>query len=256
MMPPARRTSSATDLARDAEERRIESAYSRRAALHSRYAWTNPGHLFLVQQVERALLRRLGAEQRDLALARVLEVGCGSGYWLRQLCTWGAAPARVTGIDLLPERIDAARALCPPAVTLRCASAADIGDPDGSYDLVFQFTTFTSIQNVELKQRIAREMLRVLAPGGVIVWYDFFRNNPRNPDVRGIGKRELRSLFPDCDVSVERVTLAPPLARALAPWSWTACHLLQAVPLLRTHYLATIRRPSGRTDDARPTTSA
>ena len=229
------------------EERRIESAYARRATLHGRYAWTNPGHLFVVQQLERSLLRLLAREREDLARDRVLEVGCGSGYWLRQMCAWGAQPRNVVGIDLLPERIDAARALCPPAVSLRNASAAEIADPDGSYDLVLQFTTFTSIKSDELKRRVASEMLRVLAPGGAIVWYDFFRNNPRNPDVRAVGRTELAALFPGCRVSVQRVTLLPPLARLVAPVSWTACHLLQAIPLLRTHYLATIRRlpPAG-----------
>ena len=68
-----------------------------------------------------------------------------------------------------------------------------------------------------MKQAIAREMLRVLKPQGSILWYDFFMDNPRNSNVRGIGRRELASLFPDCRIWLRRVTLAPPLARRIVP---------------------------------------
>lgn len=226
-----------------AEERRIEAAYARRARRRPRRSRTvDAAQRLLVEQLERALRRLLDRERRQLAGDRILEVGCGTGYWLRRLCAWGASPANLVGIDLLPDRIAAARDACPPEVTLRCANAVDVADPDGRYDLILQFTTFTSIRSEALKRRVAQEMLRVLAPGGVVVWYDFFRDNPRNPDVRGVGRRELASLFPGCTLSVERVTLAPPLARLAARVSPAVWRLLHAVPLLRTHYLATIRR--------------
>jgi ubiquinone/menaquinone biosynthesis C-methylase UbiE len=93
-----------------------------------------------------------------------------------------------------------------------------------------------------MKQRIAKEMLRVLKPLGIILWYDFHMNNPRNPDVRGVKKKEIYELFPDCDIRLKRVTLAPPLARAIAPYSWLACYILEKIPLLRTHYLGVIRK--------------
>ena len=38
-------------------------------------------------------------------------------------------------------------------------------------------------------------------------------------------------------------TLAPPIARRrLAPVSWLACSLLEALPFLRTHYVGVLRR--------------
>ena len=36
-------------------------------------------------------------------------------------------------------------------------------------------------------------------------------DNPRNPNVRGIRADEIRALFPRCDISLRRVTLAPPI---------------------------------------------
>jgi hypothetical protein len=49
-----------------------------------------------------------------------------------------------------------------------------------------QFTVFTSILDKDMKRNIAAEMLRVLKPKGVIIWYDYFVNNPKNSDVRGV----------------------------------------------------------------------
>ena len=36
-----------------------------------------------------------------------------------------------------------------------------------------------------MKQAVAEEMLRVLKPQGLILWYDYHVNNPWNKDVRG-----------------------------------------------------------------------
>jgi len=43
-----------------------------------------------------------------------------------------------------------------------------------SFDLVMQFTVFTSILAQHVKQRIANEMIRVVKPDGMIIWYDFW----------------------------------------------------------------------------------
>jgi hypothetical protein len=96
-----------------------------------------------------------------------------------------------------------------------------------------------------MKPNVARKMLRVLKRDGTILWYDYHMNNARNPDVRGVGKREIQALFPDCSIDLRRVTLAPPLTRLLAPYSWLVCYLLEKIPLLCTHYLGVIRKRPG-----------
>jgi SAM-dependent methyltransferase len=154
------------------------------------------------------------------------------------------------GVELLPDRVAEARRMCPPATTIRCASAAHLPAADNSFDIVLQSMVFTSVLDDTLKQRIAAEMLRVLAPRGVIIWYDFFRNNPLNADVRGVPANQIRRLFPDCAVQLRRVTLVPPLARGLARVSPHVCALLAAIPLLRTHYLGTITPVAYAADDA------
>jgi ubiquinone/menaquinone biosynthesis C-methylase UbiE len=187
-----------------------------------------------------AVLRRCGI--RDLATQRILEVGCGTGQWLSDLIKWGADPSSLIGIDLLEERIARARTLLPASVSLHAGSATQLPCEDESRDIVVQSTVFSSILDPATRRLLASEMLRVLKPGGIVLWYDFFVDNPKNPDVRGVRMREIRALFSPCEIDLRRATLAPPLTRALAPWSRLACEVLELVPLLRTHYLGALRK--------------
>jgi ubiquinone/menaquinone biosynthesis C-methylase UbiE len=230
-----------------AEENRIRAAYARRKD-GDRYSWLNPGALFIAQHCEQkilALLRRSGVVSLDSKT--ILEVGCGTGHWLREYVKWGARPENMTGIDLLPERLAKARRVCPPTVRLQCASAAQLPFRNERFDLVFQSTVFTSVLDPGLKSQIASEMLRVVRNDGIIVWYDYHVNNPWNADVQGVKRQEINHLFQNCNIYLERITLLPPLTRLLAPYSYLLCCLLEKFPPLCTHYLGIVRKRSSRT---------
>jgi ubiquinone/menaquinone biosynthesis C-methylase UbiE len=225
------------------EEARIRAAYAKREKDDARYSWFNPAYQFIMHGCERRILARLTELGfADLQSKSVLEVGCGRGYWLREFVKWGARPENVTGIDLLMDRVLQARELCPPGVRVHCGSAAQLPFSGESFDVVLQATVFTSILDRELQQLVAAEMLRVVKSDGLILWYDYHMNNPINPDVKGVKARDIRALFPKCQIHLERVTLAPPLARLLAPCSYLACCLLEKFPPLCTHYLGDIRK--------------
>lgn len=55
-------------------------------------------------------------------------------------------------------------------IDFRCGNAENLPYEDESFDIVMQFTVFTSILDSEMKQNIAREMLRVIKPDGIILW--------------------------------------------------------------------------------------
>lgn len=227
----------------DEEAQRILAEYARREREIGRdfYALEKPANLFARQGQARALRDALErAAAFPLAERRILEVGCGRGNWLATLEDLGARRALLAGCDLDAGRLADTRVRFAGA-DLQVADAARLPWPDASFDLVLQATMFTSILDPEVRVVVAREMRRVLAPGGTIFWYDFRYDNPANRNVRGVRAREIRRLFPGCSVDLARVTLAPPLARRLAPRSWLLALGLEQLGLLNTHYLGTIK---------------
>ena len=225
-----------------AETERIKAAYGRRRCVDL-YSWFSPGHLFIMQTRERrvlALLQALGLSR--LAGRYILEMGCHTGYWLGEFVKWGARPENVMGIELLADNLAEARRTQAPGAGLVQANAARLPFAAAAFDLVLQSLLFTSILDPAVKQAVAQEMLRVMKPGGIILWYDYHVNNPWNPDVAGVKKAEIRALFPHCRVQLRRITLAPPLTRLLAPHSFLLCSLLEKIRVFNTHYLGVIRQ--------------
>jgi ubiquinone/menaquinone biosynthesis C-methylase UbiE len=226
------------------EETRIKSVYEQRQG-SSRYSWFKQDQLFRMHELERDILAILSSKGLGhLHDKKILEIGCGQGHWLREFIKWGACPENMTGIDLLPDRVTKARQLCPQGVEIQCGNAACIAFHNESFDFVLQFTVFSSILDLNVKEVLAREMLRVLKRHGVILWYDLRVNNPDNADVRGIGKQEIARLFPNCRIDLRRVTVAPPLSRLLAPYSWLGCYALERLRIFNTHYLGVIQKHS------------
>lgn len=224
-----------------AEERRIRDAYARRrsGSLYSRF---NQAYLFMVQEREQWFLRLLACYGfAHLETKRILEIGCGNGDLVRDFIKWGARPDNLVGVELLPERVSEAINVCPKDVKIQQGNAVDLQFPDGIFDVVLQSTVFTSVLDTVTKRQMAAEMCRVLKRSGLILWYDYHMNNPKNADVRGVKLSEIRALFPNCDIRVQRITLAPPIARRVAPYSWLLCYLLSKIPWLCSHYVGVIR---------------
>lgn len=205
------------------------------------YSPFNPAYLFGSHQRRRAelkLLRRHGFT--TLKNRRILELGCGQGRILLEYLGYGAAPKRLHGTDLLLPQLKNAQAQLPH-LPLTCADGQHLPYRSRVFDLVLQYTVFSSILDPKIKTQLAREMLRVTKPGGMILWYDFWLN-PFNEQTRGIRPAEIRHLFPGCDFEFHRITLAPPLARRLVPVSWLLCYLLEKLSVFNSHYLVAIRQ--------------
>ena len=223
--------------------RAVYHGYRKSQTVQARWSGANPGNRAIVRERTRALAHVLhGAGLLPLAQRRILDVGCGSGQVLASLTQWGAVPDRLYGLDLLSDRIRAARQQFPDIRFCR-ANAERLGFPDSAFDLVLLFTVFTSILDDRMARSVAREVERVLKPGGAVVWYDFRYDNPRNPNVRGMTKAAIRSLFADLELKLQMVTLLPPLARRLGRATPVLYPLLGRIPLLRTHYLGLLIKP-------------
>jgi len=215
---------------------RIRAAYGERdAAADTPYRWSNPGYVTYMQLVERALLRALDDAATPLAGARVLDVGCGSGYFLHRLSEYGAGECQ--GIDLLESRIESARERYP-AHEWRVGSATELPFEDGSFDLVTQFTCLSSIVDNATRAAAAREMLRVAGREGRVLSLDMRRRSrPGSAGTQTVGLDEdaLRSLF-GAPRLLRRVALRFDLAQMAGRHALLAQTLALARPL-RSHVL-------------------
>jgi len=222
----------------------VAERYARREATDL-YSLLRPNVWQSVHERQRAMLRlfaRLG--WHDLSSRRVLEVGCGTGGNLLELLRIGFAPRNLAGIELLPERFAHAMQTLPAGVVLMQGDASLVKLPDESEDIVLQSTVFSSLLDAPFQWRLAQTMWRWVRPGGGVLWYDFTVDNPRNPDVRGVPVARIRELFPTGRVQYQRLTLAPPLARRVCALHPVLYPVFNAIPLLRTHVLAWIEKPS------------
>ncbi len=225
---------------------RLRTVYGRYTASglsESKWSNRNPGNQAMQQEravQTRHLLKRSGLF--PLAKTRILDVGCGTGELLGAFLDWGAQPENLCGVDLLPERVETARRVFP-RIDFRLTNAESLPFCDNSFDLVSVFTVFSSVLSRQMAANVAREIDRVLTPGGAMLWYDFRMDNPANQQVRGISRNQIARLFPAYSAKMKTLTLLPPLARRLGPLTEPLYSLLGAFPILRTHYLGLLTKP-------------
>jgi SAM-dependent methyltransferase len=210
---------------------------------HLRYSLLNAANWQMLQERQRAMLQLFAAVGlTNLSELRLAEVGAGSGGNLLELLRCGFSPNNLMGLELLADRLDAARVCLPSAVRLIGGDATVAPIEPASLDIAFQSVVFSSLLDDEFQQHLAQTMWRWLKPGGAVLWYDFTYNNPSNADVRGVPLTRVRALFPGGSIRSQRITLAPPIARrvtAVHPSLYTVFNML---PLLRTHLLCWIQK--------------
>ena len=191
-------------------------------------------------EVSRIIVQELKRRRRfPLGGMRIADVGCGFGFWLSRYREWGASDFDLFGIDLNPDRAFIATQTCG-GCNVQVADVRRLPFRSSYFDIVSQFTLLSSTMGIEDRVCIAREMMRVLRPGGLILSYDFFAPNLLNPRTRRLGQGEIHNLFPNSMIALRRTTLAPPLARAAIRLSNRLANGLASISLLKTHYVAFI----------------
>ena len=128
----------------------------------------------------------LVAQLKPRAGASMVDLGCGSGRHARRLAAHGF---NVTGLDLAPDSIEAAKPFETPALHFR---RHDMRRPFGvrAYDYVFSFfTSFGYFENPLEQDAVIGNMARALTPGGHVV-FDYL--NPRYADEHMKPAEEIR----------------------------------------------------------------
>jgi ubiquinone/menaquinone biosynthesis C-methylase UbiE len=193
---------------------------------------TNPGVLLQALATEASVVRACRAVDHDCANASVLDVGCGGGGDIHELIRLHYDPGKITGIDVLPDRIQAAKRLWPQIRFVQ-GDASRMEFADQSFDLVFESTMFATLPDDALSAAIAREMLRVCRPGGYLMLVDWWTPKPGDRSYKALTRRRLANLFAVGRETVVlrtyRGALVPPLGRWLSKWFPSAYFAVAAV---------------------------
>jgi SAM-dependent methyltransferase len=148
-------------------------SYAADPEFRARWLVVNEHAMNLRAQQLRAFSALVGSVTKTLAGWRILDVGCGAGFWLRAFVEMDARPEDLVGIDVSDARFELARAK-NPLIALRQTDGITIPYDDGYFNLVTQFVTFSTMPSAALQIRVAGEMSRVLKSGGFVFWWDHY----------------------------------------------------------------------------------
>ncbi len=213
------------------ESRKNSSLVSKNAAFYYYY-------YFIKYERELKYLEILKKHFTEFSELSIIEIGAAHGSNLYFFQYWGLQWKNIYANELLEERGEALKNNLPNA-TVHICDALDL-DYENKFDIVFQSTVFTSILSDDFKKKLAKKMFAMTKAGGIILWYDFKYNNPKNKDVKGVSKREVCDLFSEAKhFEFYNVTLAPPIGRRMGKLYPIINTLF---PFLRTHIVSVIHK--------------
>jgi SAM-dependent methyltransferase len=213
---------------------RIKFGKGRKYSWHSSHAGYR--HAVKFRIFSKALKYSFG---NNISNLKVLDIGCGTGGFLRQLIEWGGSPLHLIGVDLIDTRLDMAKKMSPSDVGWHLG----VLNSKKKFNLVSAHTVFSSILDNSARQALADEMWKKVCKGGWIMIFDFRYNNPANPDVRKVTFRELKKWWPDDNHFILIDMLAPPIARYIVGKNYFLAELLTMVlPFLRSHFVYMVQK--------------
>jgi phospholipid N-methyltransferase len=216
-------------------EEQIINQYSKRHVKSNLYSGG-----YYVDHVKKEIKENISAflnkEFKEFGDLSLLEIGAGNGSNAEIFLNLGFKIQNICFNELLPERISAIKSNYPNNTVFE-GNAIEIGI-NKKFDVIFQSTVFTSILNKVDREKLAEKMLSLLNPNGIILWYDFIYNNPKNKDVRKVDVKELKLLFENSShIYYKKITLAPPIGRKVKKF-----YKMFNVPFLRSHIIAIIKK--------------
>ncbi|AFZ51629.1 methyltransferase domain-containing protein [Dactylococcopsis salina] len=137
-------------------------------------------------------MARWGGLDKLPAGTSVLDVGCGIGGSSRILAqNYGF---NVTGVTISPQQVKRAQELTPGGLSAKFMvdDAMSLSFPDGSFDVVWSIETGPHIPD---KESFAKELLRVVKPGGLLVVADWNQRDVRQKPLNAWEKPVMRQLL-------------------------------------------------------------
>jgi SAM-dependent methyltransferase len=102
---------------------------------------------------------------------RVLEIGVGHGHELAKFSQLNIPGGRLYGIDLVINRIIQAEVIYP-YFNYSQQDGTKLAFENETFDVVYQITCLMHLPTKMLQLAVCQEMVRVLKPGGIVIWWD------------------------------------------------------------------------------------
>ena len=138
-----------------------------------------------------------------------------------ELVKYGFDQNKLFGVDINNERIDSGK-LNYPLLNLSIQDATKLNFQDNFFNLVFESTMFVQITDIEMSQKIAREMVRVTKKNGYIFLIDWRYGKFWNPNYLACNKKRVKQLFnvgTDMEIiAISKGSLIPPIGRFLSTY--------------------------------------
>ncbi|MGC8492817.1 MAG: class I SAM-dependent methyltransferase [Syntrophobacteraceae bacterium] len=149
------------------------------------YAMAAPFYDLLTVPFLKSGRRDIVRAAKALQCRRILDVACGTGEQARMLARAGLT---VSGIDLSPAMLAVARRKSPQTVAFFRGTAESMPFASASFDCVTISLALHEMAD-ETRTGAVTEIVRVLAPGGKLIVYDYaaLRNRASAPGLALMG---------------------------------------------------------------------
>lgn len=217
----------------------IINAYESYKVNQPRYCtYGNLAHMYRLFEKYIAIIRMLEKHNfADIKKKKIIDIGCGNGSLIRFFSDCRCSHEGLYGIDLREDIIMQGKNI-NPSIDISTSNAEELSFSESSFDIVCLQTVFSSVENVKMREKIVERINYLLKPNGLIIWYDFRYNNPKNPNVQGVTKKEISDLFKLYDISLKKITTIPLLQRKLPYQLWPLLGVIsQLLPFLKSHYI-------------------
>lgn len=148
-------------------------------------------------------------QKKKLNECKILDIGAGEGNFLLKLIIMGAVPQNITAIEFLKDRFDELKNKIPNAANL-CGNYLNFELENNHYDIITVMAVLSSLTDNKLRYRIVEKALKELSEGGLLVIYDYFKDDERflNENYRAVSLEKIRKIAYNLNVTIwEKVYL-------------------------------------------------
>lgn len=134
-------------------------------------------------------------------LERILDLGCGNGYWLRILADLRGRSSGCFGTEIDLARLEQSLAV-NPGIAVLSADHRTLPFKEGQFDLVTDFVSFHFLLQDNDLSAACSEVYRILKPGGWFLSFEVVDPDHRSDVSRFFHPDRYCEIFRNCNFSL------------------------------------------------------